>query len=439
MTHSDPNLLRASMLMDQRRWEEAENYLRAALATNPDCGDAHAWLALCLSEQERFNEATSEAGLAIAMDPDAAYHHYVLGSVHFDRNMDREALAATDAALAIDPSLVQAWALRSSIQHRAKKYKEALEAADKGLMHDAENVQCANLRAMALAGMGQSRQAGQVIHEALRRQPDSGMTHANMGWTQLRQGRAKEAQSHFREALRLQPNLDYARAGVVEAIKARFFPYRLILQYFLWMSRLRGRAQWAVILLGYFGYRGVSALKASHPELSPVLLPLIILYLAFVLSTWLAYPLMNLALRLHPFGKLALSREQRVWSLVLGAVIGAALAAWIAYWCTGLDNIELMALGISLLIPSAAMISTTSRPRNRLILGGYALLLVLLALVGAAVLVVWPSQGLAKLGVASIAFVYTIAAFAVVWLANFLAILKDPPKKTCERRLSPEL
>jgi tetratricopeptide (TPR) repeat protein len=438
MTHSDPNLLRASMLIDQRRWEEAEIYLRAALATNPDSGDAHAWLALCLSEQERFNEATGEAGLAIAADPNAAYYHFVLGSVQFDRNMDREALAATDAALAMDPTLVQAWGLRSSIQHRAKNYKEALEAADKGLMLDAEHVQCVNLRAMALAGLGHSRQAGQVIHEALRRQPDSGMTHANMGWTLLRQGRAKEAQGHFREALRLQPNLDHARAGVVEAIKARFFPHRLILQYFLWMSRLRGRAQWAVILLGYFGYQGVRSLKASHPELGPFLVPLMVAYIVFVVSTWLAYPLMNLALRLHPFGKLALSREQRIWSLVLGVVIGAAIAAWIAYWRTGLDNIELLALGISLLIPSAAMISTTSPPRNRLILGGYALLLVFLALVGAALIVVWPSQGLAKLGVESIAFVYTIAAFAVVWIANFLTLLKDPPRKSREHRPPPK-
>ena len=61
----------------------------------------------------------------------------------------------------------------------------------------------------------------------------------------LHQAQPKAALEHFREALRLDPNLQYAQAGIVEALKARNPIYRWMLGYFLWMGRLSDRAKWA--------------------------------------------------------------------------------------------------------------------------------------------------------------------------------------------------
>jgi hypothetical protein len=55
--------------------------------------------------------------------------------------------------------------------------------------------------------------------------------------------------------------------------------------------------------------------------------PVLIGYLVFVVATWLAVPLSNLALRLNRFGRLALSADERAGSLWMGAVL-AATAGW---------------------------------------------------------------------------------------------------------------
>jgi hypothetical protein len=151
----------------------------------------------------------------------------------------------------------------------------------------------------------------------------------------LEQRQPQKAMEHFREALRLDPEMEWARLGIVEAMKARHFIYRVMLGYMLWMAKLPPRAQWGVIIGGYFGMQFLSGVGRNNPELAPWLLPLQIAYLAFAIMTWIAYPLFNLLLRLNRFGRLALSREEIVASNWLGGCIFTALAMLIAYFATG--------------------------------------------------------------------------------------------------------
>src|SRR6185295_5916341 len=98
------------------------------------------------------------------------------------------------------------------------------------------------------------------------------------GWALLHAGDAKRALEHFREALRLDPELEFARAGVVEALKARNPIYRVMLLYFLWMARLSGRTRWGIILGGYFGFRMLRTWADEHPDYAAYVQPLIIAY-----------------------------------------------------------------------------------------------------------------------------------------------------------------
>jgi hypothetical protein len=97
-------------------------------------------------------------------------------------------------------------------------------------------------------------------------------------------------------------------------MKARNPLYRPILGYFLWMSRLSDKAQWAVIIALFMGARFLRALAKANPALLPYLAPLVAVTLLFVVMTWVADPLFNLMRRLDRFGRLALSREQVVAS-----------------------------------------------------------------------------------------------------------------------------
>jgi len=106
-----------------------------------------------------------------------------------------------------------------------------------------------------------------------------------------------------------------------------------MLYYFLWMAKFSSTAQWAILLGGFFGFRFVSKLADDRPELAPYLMPLIVGYTVFALMTWLANPLFNLMLRLHPIGKYAVSDDQRrganvllVGLLLTALVLGAGFA-----------------------------------------------------------------------------------------------------------------
>jgi hypothetical protein len=140
--------------------------------------------------------------------------------------------------------------------------------------------------------------------------------------------RTDEALKHFRESLRLDPTNDYARAGLVEALKGRHFIYGLFLRYMLWMAKLPPRAQWGVIIGGYIGYRIARTVAEDNPDLAPYLTPLVFAYLAFAWFTWLAQPVFNMLLRLHPIGRYALSTDQRRETNWIGLCVAAAVACF---------------------------------------------------------------------------------------------------------------
>jgi tetratricopeptide (TPR) repeat protein len=187
---------------------------------------------------------------------------------------------------------------------------------------------------MALTKLGRNEEAGAALGQSLSRDPHNAVTHANQGWTYLHQGDHKKALEHFREALRIDPELDFARAGMVEALKSRHLIYRIMLRYFLWMGRLGRQAQWGIIIGLYVGYEVVLRTARADPKLAPYLYPLVVLYIVFVYLTWTASPLFNLLLRLNRFGRYALSRSQTITSNWIGASLLLAILSGVIWLIT---------------------------------------------------------------------------------------------------------
>ena len=82
----------------------------------------------------------------------------------------------------------------------------------------------------------------------LAQDPEDARTHLNLGWSKLSAGQPREAADHYLEALRLDPASDTARAGLVEALKARNPIYRVFLWWFLWLARLPTALAFAVLI-----------------------------------------------------------------------------------------------------------------------------------------------------------------------------------------------
>jgi tetratricopeptide (TPR) repeat protein len=191
---------------------------------------------------------------------------------------------------------------------------------------------CVNARGIALVNLGRREEASITIGGALQNNPHNATTHANQGWALLHAGDHKAALLHFREALRIDPESRWAKAGIVEALKARNILYRLMLRYFLFMSRMGRQVQWGIVIGGYVGVNLLQSAADSNPKLSPYVMPVVIAYCVFAVLTWLAAPLFNLMLRIDRFGRYALSRDQRLCSNWIGSClaigIGLAITAW---------------------------------------------------------------------------------------------------------------
>ena len=301
---------------------------------------------------------------AIHLAPDQFLPHYALAVVLHRRRLLREARAAIGEAIRIDPYSSSAFATLASIEVTAKRWSEAVAAAEKGLEHDPDDRECTNMRAIALVKLGRQGEAAAAIEAALARDPDDAVTHANLGWALLHEGEAKQALGHFREALRLEPELEWARAGIVEALKARNFLYRWMLKWFLWMSRFNTSVQIALVLGILVGQQLLVRVINAVPVLEPLFWPIVILYLGFAWLTWCAPALFNLLLRLDQFGRYALSSEQKMASNFVGFSLLIALLLVIADAARGLPGSWLFAIPFVLLvIPIAATFNCHGGPR----------------------------------------------------------------------------
>ncbi len=425
-----PQLQRALVLQQQGRHELAEKELRQHLVQHPGDPFAHALLAVSLVEQERFDEAEGAARDAVGGAPDMAFCHYAMARVLSARNHEAEAAGAIREAIRIEPTDADYHAMLAGIEFDRRDWPAALNAAEAGLQFDPEHVGCNNLRAMALVKLGRKAEAGATIERTLARDPDDAFSHANRGWTLLEQGQRKEAMQHFRESLRLDPTNDWARAGLVEALKSGNPLYAVMLKYFLWMQKLSDGARWGILIGGYLLNRVMGGLARSNPDLAPWLLPLRIFYVTFAVFTWLAYPLFNLMLFLHPLGRHALDREQKTQAGWVGACIGLALTSLAAWLVSGRGGDYLIAaLVFGLLALPTSAIHGCAKGWPRLTMLGITLVLATAGFAATALfLFVRPAPKSEVAALASGCFsVFLFGVFISQWVANWLS--QQRPRK----------
>lgn len=327
----NPHYDRAMLYLQSGRYQQAEAELGQILVEHPDDEVALAMLALCRLRQEDRDGAEELIERAIHLDPTSGFLHFVRGEILLDRRRYDDARAAVAESLEWDPDHLASWLLAARIDASQQRWSDVLTNVERALEIDPEDEDARGLKSFALAQLGRKDEARAAAEEALAAAPESSFARSAAGWSALHAGRAPEAVEHFSEALRLDPTNDGARAGLIEAIKAQNVLYRWFLGGMLWMQRIGSRWATGLILGLWLGMRVLANLEADHPEHAWWIGPLRYLYIGFVLLTWLGVPMSNLALRLHPVGRHALSREERVaanWSGVLVfAALGSALAA----------------------------------------------------------------------------------------------------------------
>ena len=319
--------------IERGRPDLAIDELRRALADDPDNAECLAWLAAALTATDQNEESEAFAREAIGRAPDWAFPHEVLAHALIGRGKPKAAEAAAREALRLDAEDAGNYAVLASALGGQRRWREALDAAEQGLEMDPNDDDCANVRATALIQLGQAEDADFALQEALRHDPEDAVTHHNVGWAALHANDHEKAIRHYREALRLDPSSEAARAGLVEALKARSPIYRIFLRFFLFLTRIPAQVVFALLIGSIFLRSALRSLSEAYPALAPFLMPVFYATIAFILLTWIAEPLFNLLLRFDREGRHALlpiQIRQANWLLAMLLLTLGTLGVWLA-------------------------------------------------------------------------------------------------------------
>lgn len=277
----------AQLMLERGQTEQAMDALTELLGDDPDDGDAHALLAICLVRRKRLHAARLEAQRAAELDPESVFAHLAMGGVLFARREFALAEQHLSSALELDPESDQPhaqlarlydawgkpddamahalracelapasasnWALRGSLEHSAGNRVAALEHAVSALEIDPEH-----LDALVLAG------------------------HC-----ELASGNAHSAHEHAVWALQIDPT-DEGPLTLLGAIKARqsiFLGAWWRFQSFMTAGSSR---RMLLLLVGIFLVYRIVLIALGNNGMDHLVTPLAIVWLGFCAYTWFA-------------------------------------------------------------------------------------------------------------------------------------------------------
>ena len=414
---NDQLLTRAEILIQQKRYAEASDLLQELLTTDPNNVFVMAMLAEVKVHSGEFSTAEHHIDQAIGMAPDLDQLHFIRAQVMLQTDRADDAEAELKTAASINPAQPQYFAFWSHVKLSRKKYGEALELAEKALELDAQNILAINARSTALLKLNRKEESFAAIQGALREDPNNAFTHANYGWSELEKGDHRRALKHFQESLKIDPSNEYAQAGMLQALKARYLLYRWFLQYAFWMSNLTSRYQWAVIIGFYLAFRVIRGISNSNPSLAPFLQPVLVLMGVVAFSTWVTAPLSNLFLRLNTYGKHLLSKEEKLSSNLVGIALGVALLGLVGYLTTSsVVALAITIYGLGMMVPCSMIFLETKNKYAFPIYCGSMAVVGLLAVAST----ITTGQLYSTMGT-----IFVLGFVGFQWFANFLMIKRD--------------
>ncbi len=357
---------RAQLLWSQSRPDEALAEIGRHLVEEPHDPAALAVRGQLLAALDQKEEALASVREALTYGPELGYAHYAYARILLKFEQKKTALAAIQEAIRIDPEEPTFYCTQALVYLQMSDWAKTLQAAETALELDPESEEALNLQSLALRRMGRRHESSEALQAALNRNPEDAFTHTNRGWQLLEQGNSQQALNHFREALRLDPDMDPARNGIIESLKSRHIVYRQVLKYFFWMSNFSPRTQMLVVLGAWFVVNLLSRVRESLGPAEVLVTPMLYLYLAFVLLSWLSDPFFNLILRLDSYGRLALDRRQKKQANALAVCLAVAAAFLVSYFIVSNENLLVGALWSVLLAIPATNIYEVRKGRPRL-------------------------------------------------------------------------
>jgi tetratricopeptide (TPR) repeat protein len=174
---ADVFVAKAILAYEEKRYDEALEFLREALGLDPDNVDAFYYVGLVRIAQGRLEEAAQALAEARRREPADEAILYQLGVAYFGLGRYDEAQPLLEQVFAARPRLDGLGYFVGFMRYRKKDYQGALRAFRAGTSTDPDVQQLTRFyTGLSLAILGLPERAAAEVEEALRLQPASPLT-----------------------------------------------------------------------------------------------------------------------------------------------------------------------------------------------------------------------------------------------------------------------
>ena len=321
---------RAHILMQQRRYDLAIPEIKLHLSEEPEDDDALTMLAICHINMEQYTDGLKYAEEAVGVYPYSDLGFYAIARAQLGLSNLKAAMKAINEAIEIEPEDADYFGLKALILTNQNEWQKALESSLEGLTVNPEHIECNNVKALCLRKLDLSEEEVETLMESLRQNPEDAFTHANLGWSYLEKGEREKSIDHFHQALRIDPEFEWAREGVMTAMKSKNIIYRTLLKYFFWIGKKKQAHQQTLMFGLFIGY--IVLLQMSYTY--PVLDYFVYGYLVFALSTWFNEPFFTSIMYMSKDGRMILREREKRESLIFIPLAVLSASAFAVYLMT---------------------------------------------------------------------------------------------------------
>ncbi|MDN5214622.1 tetratricopeptide repeat protein [Fulvivirgaceae bacterium BMA12] len=393
------HLSKIQLLIERDKLDLAQQQITEALTSYPDSATLFGLQAEVYLKKKAYKKAKTAVNTGLGLDPEDDYLYMLKSQIWLHLGYHNEALKAVDEAILHNPEIAAYYGIKAEILMLKKQFGEAEKYAKKGLEVDPEDLLSNNILSMAQNKLGQSDQAYERLENMLMDDPENSLTQANTGYHFLQRGEIKKAKEHFAIALQDDPNFEFARSGMLEAIKASNWLYRQLLLFSFWIEKLGAKNKW----LFFIGLIVVV-------KLIPVLLPF---YLVFVFWTWFTGPISDVMLYFDRYGKYLMTDKVRTLTQINIGLIGLSLAS-VGLGLGFNSGFFGLAFGAFLSIIPVYQLDYDNRLLKKFILSGFAILFI-----GLGIAIVAASlTGATTL--AGLWLILSLSAVAFTWISSFI-------------------
>ena len=196
--------LLGAILLKARRFDEAEERLRRAIALAPSFAKPHEDLGLLLAQQRRHGEAEEMLRRAVNLDASLEQAHFHLGRVLLANGKGAEADEVFERWFELNPE--QGRLAEAARLHRSGRIEESERLCRRVLRDNPENVSALRLLGQIAMQSGHADNAEELLRRAIRHAPDFTGAIIDLGRLHQDQHRLAEAIECFEQAVATEPD-----------------------------------------------------------------------------------------------------------------------------------------------------------------------------------------------------------------------------------------